>query len=132
MANEFQLSAPAYSGETLYALRRNLAAQIWDGAAFANYVTANYATYPITMTEQGTGSGYFVGTDPAPTVPGTVVVKVQAGEAPAETDADAGDGDVDTTLVRAAVYDTAARTGSVITLSNGATQTIGDAGRATT
>lgn len=38
--------------------------QVWNGSAMENYVTAHYSTYQITMTEQGTASGLYVGQFP--------------------------------------------------------------------
>jgi hypothetical protein len=95
MSSEIQISRPDLTGQTLYALRRNAAAQIWNGSAFVTYVSADLASYVIAMAEQGTASGYFVGNAPVPGVPGSVVVKVRAGGSPAESDVQAGTGDVD-------------------------------------
>jgi len=98
MANEIQISRPDLTGQTLYAIRRNSAGQPWNGSAFVNYTTADLASYAIALTEQGTASGYFVGNAPVPGVPGSVVVKVRAGGSPAESDVQAGTGDVDVSV----------------------------------
>lgn len=115
MANEIQISRPDLTGQALYAIRRNSAAQPWNGSAFVNYATADLASYAIALTEQGTASGYFVGNAPVPGVPGSVVVKVRAGGSPAESDVQAGTGDVDVPIsvsgVVAAVTDATTFTG---------------------
>lgn len=76
------------SGTATYALVRNAVGQIWNGVAFEAYVTANYANYPINLTEQGSASGYFTGSFPSTTagVYG-IVYKTRAGGSPAESDA---------------------------------------------
>lgn len=89
MAKEIQ--ALAATGQTLYAqVFRVTDGAIWNTAgtpAFETYATANIADYDIAMAEAGTASGYYTGNLPA-LVAGTysVVVRVRAGGAPAETD----------------------------------------------
>ena len=63
MANEIQVSFA--HGQTLYVLVRNSVGQIWNGAAFENYLTAHYANYPISVVEQGTASHFYAGNFPA-------------------------------------------------------------------
>jgi hypothetical protein len=90
-----QIQVDGLTGQTVYSLVRNALGAIWNGTAFVTYVTANYATYPIAMTEQGSHSGYYAGT--FPTVAAgeyEVVAKQQAGGSPAETDATVGNGTI--------------------------------------
>lgn len=63
MGNELQIDY--LTGKAVYFLLRNEIGQIWNGAAFENYVTANFANYPISGIEQGTGSAYYTGDMPA-------------------------------------------------------------------
>ena len=95
MAKEIQIQWTT-TGDTLYAeVRRATDGQIWNGAAFEVYATANLATYDIAMTEQGVASAYFTADMPA--VPSGVYhisIFVQAGVGPAEGDALAGYGDL--------------------------------------
>lgn len=86
MASEIQISF--LNGKTVYVLIRNSVGNIWNGSAFASYLTANYATYPISLTEQGSASSYYAGTFPPTIAPGVynVVGKQQLGGSPAETD----------------------------------------------
>lgn len=93
MAGELQQDL-GITGKTIYFLVRNANGLIWNGSSFASYVTGNYATYPITGTEQGT-SGFYVGDMPG-VAAGTysVVAKQQAGGSPAETDFSVGSGNI--------------------------------------
>lgn len=88
------------TGDTLYALVRNSAGQIWQTTTttFVNYVTANLANYAISLTEQGTASRYYTANFPA-AVEGTyaVVVYKQLGGSPAETDLLTDSGNVEWT-----------------------------------
>lgn len=63
MAKEIQ--ATSATGRTIYAHIFNNVGLIWNGSAFETYATANIATYPVTMTEQGTASQVYMGTFPA-------------------------------------------------------------------
>lgn len=85
MANEIQV--PYITGRTVYSLVRNSTGQIWNGSAFENYNSSNYALYVIQLVEQGT-SGFYSGTFPATITPGSygIVSKMQVGVAAAETD----------------------------------------------
>jgi len=91
MANELQTDY--ITGRTVYFLLRNSTGSVWNGAAFETYVTANYTTYDIAATEQGTASGYFQGNMPS-LDPGIyyITAKERAGGAPAETDITVGTG----------------------------------------
>lgn len=95
MSQEIQALAP--TGRTVYALIRNASGAVWNGTAFATYLTANYSTYPVALTEQGSASGYYTGTFPSAIAAGTysVVVKVQSGASPAESDANADAGELE-------------------------------------
>lgn len=93
MAGELQL--PYLTGQTIYFLIRNSTGSIYNGSTFESYDTGNYATYDIAATEQGTASGYYTATFPVISAGiYNVVAKVQAGASPAETDFNAGEGDV--------------------------------------
>ncbi len=96
MASELQTDY--LTAKTVYFLLRNSVGQIWNGAAFEAYVTANYANYDIAGTEQGTASGYYVGNMPA-VAAGIyyLVAKEQTGGSPAETDISIGAGEINWT-----------------------------------
>ena len=88
-----ELQADYLSGKNVYFLLRNSAGQVWNGSAFATYQTVNYSSYPITATEQGTASGYYVGTFPAVSLGVyNLLAKERAGVSPAETDVTVGTG----------------------------------------
>lgn len=87
MAGEIQTVGA--TGVVIYALVRNVAGQVWNGSSFVTYVTANLGTYAITLTEQGTASGYYTGTFPTGiTTAGVynVVTYQRSGVSPAEGD----------------------------------------------
>jgi hypothetical protein len=86
MASKLQLAYDT-AAATVYAILRNQDGEVWNGAAFEAYVTANLGTYDLPMTEQGTASRYYTVTMPT-VVLGTysVAIYLQAGGAPAETD----------------------------------------------
>lgn len=94
MAAEIQFNAP--TGLTCYAQVRNSVGQIWNGAAFVAYNTANIATYAIAATEQGTASGYYTATMPA-AVAGSynVIGKQQVGGSVAESDPTVSTGSIE-------------------------------------
>lgn len=96
MAGEVQLSYQA--GATVYCLIRNRLGQVWNtaSAAFEAYNSSSYADYDVAMVEQGTVSGFYVGTFPAAISAGVygIVAKRQAGGSPAETDVTVGTGDL--------------------------------------
>jgi hypothetical protein len=81
------------TGKTCYVIitTPNDGQKIWNGATFEVYVTANYATYPVTATEAGTASGRYTFTIPA-LAEGIyeVIAYEQAGANPAETDTAVG------------------------------------------
>lgn len=97
MASEIACDAP--SGLSLYfQVRRASDNQIWNTntAAFEAYQTANIANYGVAMAEQGTASGYYVGSFPAAiTTPNdyNIVARRQVGGAKAETDPVVAEGD---------------------------------------
>lgn len=77
------------TGKTLYMLIRRKDQQIWNGAAFEAYVTANLGTYDVPADgEQGTASAFYEFTFPGAIVVGVYSVNIyeQAGGAPAEGD----------------------------------------------
>src|ERR1700727_1651908 len=90
MANEIQ--ANFTTGKTLYALVRNSVSLIWNGATFESYLSANYSTYIIQMTEQGTSPGFYVGTFPPAIGAGVygITAHAQNGGSPVETDPPCG------------------------------------------
>lgn len=95
MAGEIQVAYQAAA--TVYVLIRNRNGAIWNGSTFETYVTANYATYTVSLTEQGSASGFYAGTFPAGiTTPGvySIVAKRQSGGSPAETDSTIATGDL--------------------------------------
>lgn len=94
MANELQIDT--ITGRTVYFLVRSATATIWNGSALEAYQTANYSSYDIAATEQGTASGYYVANMPAASA-GIyyVIAKQQIGGAPDETDPTLGVGAVD-------------------------------------
>lgn len=96
MAGEIQANYAA--GKTLYALIRNRNGQIWDtgDSAFEAYVTASYAAYAISLSQQGTASGFYVGSFPAAITAGvySIVTKEQIGGAVAESDPTVAVGDL--------------------------------------
>ena len=96
MAGEIQ--ANFSSGATLYCLIRNRVGQVWNtsGLAFETYQTANYADYDVSLVEQGSASGFYIGTMPATIAAGvySVVVKRQVAGSAAESDPSVAVGDL--------------------------------------
>jgi hypothetical protein len=116
MASKLQLAYDT-AAATVYAIVRNQDGEVWNGAAFEAYVTANLGTYDLPMTEQGTASRYYTVTMPT-VVLGTysVAIYLQAGGAPAETDTLLTGGSVEYT---GSAFETP-QTGDVYALANGA------------
>lgn len=96
MAGELQFRGPG-ADTTCYVLIRTVTGTIWNGSSFETYVTANYTTYDIAATEQGTSSNYFTATFPStiPTGRYYIEAKQQLGGTPAETDPSVADGTYD-------------------------------------
>lgn len=97
MAGELQTDWT--TGTTVYFQVRNSVGQIWNTSgtpAFENYVTANIANYAITATEQGSASGFFVGTMPATITAGiySIEAKQRIGVSVAESDPTVGTGNI--------------------------------------
>ena len=94
MASELQASYVA--GKTVYFLVRSSVGTIWNGAALEAYLTANYLTYDIAATEQGTASAYYIADFPAALTNGryNYVAKEQVGVDPAETDITIATGEI--------------------------------------
>lgn len=86
MSQEIQYPHTA-AAATLYAVVRNAAGSVWNGAAFVSYATADIDDYAIAMTEQGTASQYYTATFPA-AARGIyhVTIYLQGGGSPAEGD----------------------------------------------
>ncbi len=59
------LSAVALPTETLYALLFDEAGNVWNGSALVTWTEADWASYALTLTQQGTASGIFTGSLPA-------------------------------------------------------------------
>lgn len=98
MANEQQTNFT--TGSTVYALIRNTNALIWNNStsAFESYLSANVPDYAITMTENGTGSGWYVGNFPTGIdTPGIFYIEFfdQFGATPANTDTYIAGGQLD-------------------------------------
>jgi hypothetical protein len=96
MANE--ITAPASSGLVLYAVVRDSSARPWHTGtnAFVSYQDAQWSSYAITLTEQGT-CGLYVGSFPAAlTAMGlySVDVRQRAGASPATSDHNVGSGTI--------------------------------------
>lgn len=82
------------TGATIYAVIRNSTGQVWNGSTFANYLDADWSTYPVPLTEQSP-SGYYLVTAPAAVVAAgktTFVIHQQLGGSPADTDPPIGSG----------------------------------------
>jgi len=89
MANEYQIHVPHLSGDTLYFTVRNDAGQVRDvvAGAWDSPVKADWGDYDVTLTEQDTDSGTFLGTFPVLAVGiYNVFVQQQSGGSPANTD----------------------------------------------
>lgn len=91
MAGEIQITpSPRSTGSVVYAQVRSAMGTIWrtDTLVFEAYATASIANYAVTMTEQGTASGCYVGTFPTQIPVGvySLTAFIRAGGAPAETD----------------------------------------------
>lgn len=94
MASE--LRGVAAPGQALYAHIVNSSGRRWNGSSFETYASANYSTYTVTLTEQGSSGAYF-GTFPSAIVAsGTYeyLVYLRSGGSAAEGDAVAGTGEV--------------------------------------
>lgn len=88
MANE--IATATTSGQTLYAVLRNSAAQVWSTPtqAFEAYNSAHWTSYALALSEQG-ASGYYVASFPvAIAAPGrySIEIRVQSGASPALAD----------------------------------------------
>lgn len=95
MANEIR--GVAASGNTVYARIINPAGLWWNGSTFEAFSAANWATYAVTLTEQGS-SGVYVGDFPSGITGGGTYeyfVYVQAGASPAQGDTISNTGRID-------------------------------------
>lgn len=85
MAGEIQVAH--VSGKNIYALVRNANGSVWNGTTFVTYATANLSSYALSLTEQGTASGYYAGTFPgAAAGVYSLAAYERAGGSPAEGD----------------------------------------------
>lgn len=86
MPNEIQWTYT--TGQSGYALLRSSSGTIWNGSSFESYTPANYATYRIPGSEQGSGGCYFADFPTGITTPGiyNVVVKQQITGSGAQSD----------------------------------------------
>jgi hypothetical protein len=83
------------TGQTLYAHVRSRSGQVWNGAAFEAYNSANWSTYDIALTEDSS-SGYYKATFPAAISASkyTVLIYLQAGGSPTLGDPLVGSGSI--------------------------------------
>jgi hypothetical protein len=96
MAKEIQTGW--LSGKTIYAILSNPTGSVWNTntSAFEAYATANRTSYAITLTEQGTASGIYMGDVPSiPIGQYGVIAYVQAGGSPNESDEFISSGNLD-------------------------------------
>ncbi len=95
MAGEIQVSY--VTGKTLYSIIRNKVGLVWNTGTnlFEPYASGSYANYVVVLVEQGSSSGFYVGTFPSAITPGvySLVGKLQAGGSPVETDGSVASGD---------------------------------------
>ena len=94
MANEIGFRG-AGTGKTHFVLVRNGTNQIWNGTSFVAYATADFTTYDVVASEQGTSSNYYVASFPSTIAAGIygVEARQQLGGSPAETDPTVAQGD---------------------------------------
>lgn len=95
MADKIQI-AYGLSGKTLDAIIRAKDATVWDGTTLVTYVSANYTSYVIPLTESGT-SGFYSVDVPSSLPAGYYNVEISErviSGTPAETDGIAGNGDL--------------------------------------
>lgn len=91
MAKEIQASY--WTGNTLYALLLDNSGQIYNGTTFETIADANWATYDIAMSEEGTASGIYTCN-----MPGVdagiynIIIRSQEGGSPAVSDPCVGEG----------------------------------------
>lgn len=96
MAGELESIGPG-TAQTVYVLIfQTSTGKVWNGSTFETYTNTNYATYPVSLVEQG-GSNIYIGNMPGAIPAGTygvVVVKQLAGS-PAQTDQKIGNGNIE-------------------------------------
>lgn len=93
MAKEIQASY--WTGNTLYALLLDNSGEIYNGAAFEAIADANWTTYDIAMSEEGTASGIY--TCNMPEVDAgiyNIIIRSQEGGSPAVSDPCVGEGEI--------------------------------------
>lgn len=111
MANEIRGTSPT---GTLYARIMNSSGHWWNGSTFEAYAEANYSTYDIAMTEQGTSTVYVADFPSGITTGGTYeyFVHRQSGASPAAGDVVVNTGKIDWTGTVAITGATGSMTGS--------------------
>lgn len=73
------IETTALTGSSVHAIIRNSVAQPWNGTAFEVWNDAHYASYLVTLTEQGT-SGFFAGSIPVGiNEPDTLTIEIYSG-----------------------------------------------------
>lgn len=97
MAGELQASYQ--TSKTVYAVIRNRNGLVYSSSGtggYGTYATSTYADYPVSLTEQGSASAFYVGNMPSVSPAGvySIVVKNQMGGSPAETDPTVAVGDL--------------------------------------
>lgn len=80
----------ALSGVTLYAVIRDEASLWWNGTAFEAYTEANWTSYAVTLSEQGTSHRYKAATPALPAGTYSVGIRQRAGASPATSDLPVG------------------------------------------
>jgi hypothetical protein len=87
-ANEIQLIAPEYTGQTIYMLVMDETGQVWNttGTPAFSAISTSIGDFDISMTEPVASTGLFKGTLPGTSGQRTVVCYLQAGGSPASTD----------------------------------------------
>jgi hypothetical protein len=112
MANEIR--AIANPGSTVYARVMNSVGQWWNGSTFEAYAAANWSTYRVALTEQGS-SGVFTANFPSGITAGGTYeyyTHLQSGGSAAEGDQAIGTGTVDWTGTAAVTAGAGSMTGS--------------------
>lgn len=95
MANEFRMHYMT-PGSTIYAVLGRSDGQVWNGGGYESPLTANWATYALTVTEQDTTQFYY-GTFPGGQPAGLYdyYMFLQVGAGPAVTDPLVAQGRID-------------------------------------
>ena len=83
-----EIRAATVTGKTLYSNIMNTSGKRWNGSSFETYSSANYSTYKVILTEQGTSGVYVADFPTAITTDGTYdyFVYLQGGSSAIEGD----------------------------------------------